>query len=113
MTHSIALFVSASLMGMCMATSPSPSAAWPANAKKGCLLLNKRNNFTDLTDSCDSKVCTPGDDADPKACSQCEGYDAALKVRNKLDHDGGRAVPGRLYLVFIHHDLLCILSPEH
>ena len=81
MQRSGVLLVLAPLLGICAASTPAPAATWPANEKKGCLLLNKKHNFTELTGSCsDSQVCVPGDNADPHACSQCEDYDAAVKV---------------------------------
>ena len=93
------LLVLAPLLGMCAASTPSPSATWPANVKKGCLLLNKRHNFTELTGSCDdSQVCTPGDNADPQACSQCKDYDSAVKV--SLNDEAER---GRHLLLLVYH----------
>jgi len=56
--------------------------AWPENKKDGCVLKNKKNNYTELTQVCTSDVyskhCTT--DPDPVKCAACKQYDDATKV---------------------------------
>jgi len=56
--------------------------AWPENKKDGCVLKNKKNNYTELTEVCTSDVyskhCTT--DPDPVKCAACKQYDDATKV---------------------------------
>lgn len=55
--------------------------AWPENKKDGCVLKNKKNNYTELTEVCTSDVyskhCTT--DPDPVKCAACKQYDDATK----------------------------------
>lgn len=55
--------------------------SWPSNAKTGCALLNKANDYRELTTVCSSAqveaYCTRGED--PQACARCSSYDDPVK----------------------------------
>jgi hypothetical protein len=57
---------------------------WPKNVKEGCVLKNKKQNFTELTGVCEpsdvQKHCST--QGDPAACAACKTYDDASKVSN-------------------------------
>jgi len=63
-------------------TTTTAQEAWPKNKKNGCVLKNKKHNFTELTTVCSSddvqKHCSTT--GDPAKCSACSVYDDASKV---------------------------------
>lgn len=62
-------------------TTTTAQEAWPKNKKNGCVLKNKKHNFTELTTVCSSddvqKHCSTT--GDPAKCSACSVYDDASK----------------------------------
>jgi hypothetical protein len=70
------------LLFLTLSTMVASQKAWPENKKNGCLLKNKKNNYTELTGVCTSdeysKHCTT--EPDPVKCATCEQYDDATKV---------------------------------